>query len=149
MHHRLKSSQNKLFGQHNHTIEFFWLFLILSQPCRIHSWLANICCSYVLLKCSWSYCYSFPFFFSHLNSNVFLHCTINILRQENISSRIKSIIYFITQFIDQYDWLAKVMNPFSFFYTLFSGENCIWSLYLLFMTAWFSLDISGEITSGE
>ena len=36
---------------------------------------------------------------------------------------------------------------FSFFYSLFSGEYCIWSPLLLLITDWFSLDASGETTS--
>ena len=36
--------------------------------------------------------------------------------------------YFATQSINWYDRLTRVINPFSFFYSLFSGENCISSV---------------------
>ena len=36
--------------------------------------------------------------------------------------------YFATQSINWYDRLTRVINPFSFSYSLFSGENCISSV---------------------
>ena len=47
----------------------------------------------------------------------------------------------------RYDVLARVINPSSFFYSLFSGDDCIWSPCFLFITKWFRLDTSGETTS--
>ena len=43
--------------------------------------------------------------------------------------------------------LSKSDQSIFLFLQSFSGENCIWSSCLLFITLWFSLNISGETTS--
>ena len=150
---RLQSSQNNLFGQYNHT-EVYLLILILSQSYHINSWLA-ISNMYYMYCVIYMYCVAeattlvaitILFISSRL---FFLHCMINILRQMKtfLVKLMNRLSCLITQSINWYDGLKRVMNPFFLSrYSHFSGENCSWSSCLLFITEWISLDIFDEIT---
>ena len=63
----------------------------------------------------------------NLSQLLFLHCMINILNQmkQFLVLLMDHLSYFITQSIDSYDGLARVVNSSSFIYSLFSGENSI------------------------
>ena len=71
----------------------------------------------------------------NLSQLLFLHCMINILNQmkQFLVLLMHHLSYFIIQSIDSYDGLARVVNPSSFIYSLFSGENSIWSPCFLFI----------------
>ena len=67
--------------------------------------------------------YSYPFFLTHLNSNLSSQLHDNLLIQ--MKKSLVEVMDRLPQSMDRYDGLTRVMNPFSFFYSLFSVEKTI------------------------